>query len=187
MGRMVERFLFFPPAFGAKGRTFAKCIFSNASSIFDHFGILDHLGPFQTMSDHFRPSWTILDHLGPNWTILDHLGQYWTVAQFQTISDQFWPFQAIPWPFPGNFRPFLEHLRSYSNWCPHFPDTFIVNSYHILTISDHFLTISWSSWNIFWPCPDSFWPFPERCPALVDHFLTILINFLTFSEISWSY
>ena len=78
MGRMVECFLFFcrPSRLRRSGCTFAKCIFSNASSIFDHFGILDHLGPFQTIVDHFRLSWTILDHLGPYWIILNNIGPW---------------------------------------------------------------------------------------------------------------
>ena len=78
-GEDGRAFLFFsrlPSRLRRSGRTFSKCIFSNASSIFDHFGILDHLELFQTILDHFSPSWTILDHLGPYWIILNNIGRW---------------------------------------------------------------------------------------------------------------
>ena len=53
--------------------------------------------------------------------------------------------------------PFCEHLRSLPKWCWHFPDTFITNSDHILTILDHFLTIPWPSSTISCKFPDHFW------------------------------
>ena len=128
MGRMVERFLFFrrPSRLWRSGRTFAKCIFSNASSIFDHFGILDHLGPFQTIVDHFRLSWTILDHLGPYWIILNNIGPW---HNFLTILDHFLTFPELFLTILDHFLTILDHLLKY-------PVRF-------LTIFDHFLTIFW--------------------------------------------
>ena len=129
MGRMVKRFLFFfcqPSRLRRSGCTFAKCIFSNASSIFDHFGILDHLGPFQTIVDHFRLSWTILDHLGPYWIILNNIGPW---HNFLTILDHFLTFPELFLTILDHFLTILDHLLKY-------PVRF-------LTIFDHFLTIFW--------------------------------------------
>ena len=60
------------------GRTYAKCIFPDVSSIFDRFGILDHQGTFFY---HFRPSWTISDHLGPFQTALYNFKPSWTISE----------------------------------------------------------------------------------------------------------
>ena len=212
IGRMVEHFFFYAAglrSFGALAVPIQNVFFSNASSFFDRFGVLDSLGPFCTILDHPEPFQTILDH-------------------FLSIFDHFWPFPHNFWTFSLNifwpFWPILWHFF-YCHFGP-FPDHCLIFSYHLLAtlnhfliiwkISWHFLTfrnISWHfrrfpdiSWtimlnrirpfpDILWPfcdiyrkCPNHFGPFPDHFVPFPDHFLTISWplpdHFLT---ISWNF